>query len=67
MSSPFGGGGGGRAGTDYYKVLEVPRTASARDIKSAYRQMAKKYHPGRVLMHFLGIADIQTHIHTLIP
>ena len=30
---------------DYYEVLEVPKTASEDDIKSAYRRMAKKYHP----------------------
>ncbi len=30
---------------DYYKILEVPETASAEDIKKAYRRLAKKYHP----------------------
>lgn len=32
---------------DYYQILEVERTASAADIKKAYRQMALKYHPDR--------------------
>ncbi len=30
---------------DYYKVLEVDRNASEKDIKRAYRRLARKYHP----------------------
>ena len=35
------------AKNDYYKVLDVPRTATEADIKKAYRRLAMKYHPDR--------------------
>lgn len=31
--------------TDYYEVLGVPKNAAEGDIKRAYRQLARKYHP----------------------
>jgi len=30
---------------DYYKILNVPRTATQDDIKKAYRNLARQYHP----------------------
>ena len=49
---------------DFYRLLEIPATASADDIRQAYRQAAKRYHPdvnpGRVdwaKAHFQLIND----------
>ncbi|MCG8183067.1 DnaJ C-terminal domain-containing protein [Tenacibaculum piscium] len=30
---------------DYYKILEIEKTATDKDIKKAYRKLARKYHP----------------------
>jgi curved DNA-binding protein len=30
---------------DYYKTLDVPRTATADQLKSAFRKLARRYHP----------------------
>jgi len=32
-----------------YKILEIDKTASVNQIKKAYRKMAKKYHPDKVI------------------
>jgi len=31
--------------TDYYELLGVPRKASAKDIRAAFRKLARKFHP----------------------
>ena len=30
---------------DYYKILEINKSATPKDIKNAYRRLARKYHP----------------------
>ena len=30
---------------DYYKILGIDKTATSKDIKNAYRKMARKFHP----------------------
>ena len=34
-------------GKDYYKILDVPKEASADDLKKAYRQIALQIHPDK--------------------
>lgn len=30
---------------DYYSILQIPKNATSKDIKAAYRNLSKKYHP----------------------
>ena len=34
-------------GKDYYKILGISKSASADEVKKAYRKLAMKYHPDR--------------------
>ena len=36
-----------KKGKDYYKILGVPRDASDRQIKKAFRKLAVKFHPDK--------------------
>jgi DnaJ-domain-containing protein 1 len=39
-------------GTDFYKLLGVPRKASEKEIKAAFRKLALKHHPDKVILKF---------------
>ncbi|MDQ4074233.1 MAG: DnaJ domain-containing protein [Thermoproteota archaeon] len=46
-SNDVGDGNGNNGEDDYYKILGVLHQADSKEIKNAYRLMAKKYHPDR--------------------
>jgi DnaJ-domain-containing protein 1 len=49
-----------QTGRDFYRILGVNRNADAKDIKAAYRGMAKKYHPG-MLRRFQNLQKKVSH------
>ncbi len=46
-NNDVGDGNGNNGEDDYYKILGVLHQADSKEIKTAYRLMAKKYHPDR--------------------
>jgi curved DNA-binding protein CbpA len=46
-NNDVGDGNGNNGEDDYYKILGVIHQADSKEIKTAYRLMAKKYHPDR--------------------
>ena len=52
----YGGGGQQQSAGDpseYYKILGLKANAKAKDIKSAYRKLALKYHVSRTAISFI--------------
>ncbi len=37
-----------RTNRNFYEILGIPRSADGKEIKSAYRKLAKQFHPGRL-------------------
>lgn len=48
---------------DHYEILEITRQATANEIKTAYYQLAKKYHPDRYRQPELS--DLRSQLETL--
>ena len=51
---------------DYYKLLEVGSDASAEEIRSAFRRMAKRFHPDKDRGHEEEFNKVRTAYETLI-
>lgn len=49
-----------RSKKDYYKILDVKRTATKRDIQRQYRKMAAKWHPGKQAVIYLTIFEFNS-------
>ncbi len=44
---------------DYYKILAVTQSSHEREIKQAYREMAKKYHPDKAESQGLSVQQAE--------
>jgi preprotein translocase subunit Sec63 len=53
------------AGKDYYGILGLRRDASTKEIKKAYRELSKQYHPVRISLKTLYNSECRTKIQVM--
>jgi preprotein translocase subunit Sec63 len=51
------------ANRDFYKILDIKKTANTNEVKKAYRKLAKELHPDKVKF----VKNLREYIYELFP